>query len=431
MEIIPVGGYGEIGRNMTCVKVGEDSIIIDMGIRLDRVLIHEDTDISKIPYQELISRGIIPDYKLVKGKVKAIVVTHGHLDHVGALTFLAEKFPGAPVIGTPYTIELVRKEVTANPLQTLEEGETLQVAKDITIEFVRVTHSIPQSVILVLHTREGKLVYANDFKFDDFPVLGKKTDYKRLRELGKEGVRALIVETLRVHNEGRTPPEKIARDLLASDLVKAENDKGLLVTTFSSHIARIYSIVELAKKIGRTPFLLGRSMEKYVSIAEQIGIVKLDGVHIYGSPDAIVRMLKKVRKEGKDKYLLVVTGHQGEPDALLTKIANKAMPLKIEKEDQVIFSAEVIPNPINEANRYSLETKLKMQGARIFKGAHVSGHASKEDHRDLLKILQPENIVPCHGDMRLNAEYVELADSCGYTLNKDIFLLRNGQGVEI
>ena len=431
MEIIPVGGYGEIGRNMTCVKIDSEAVIIDMGIRLDRVLIHEDTDISKISFEELIAREIIPDHSLVKGDVKAIVVTHGHLDHIGAIPFIADKFPNVPIIGTPYTIELLKRDVKVNPLYKLEEGEILQISKNISVEFIRVTHSIPQSIMLVLHTNEGKLVYANDFKFDDSPVIGKKPDYKRIKELGKEKVKALIVETLRVNEEGRTPSEKIAQKLLENDLTKAEKDKGLLVTTFSSHIARIYSIVKIANKIGRIPVLLGRSMQRYVATAEETKIVHLKNARLYGNADAIMKMLKRITKEGKEKYLLIVTGHQGEPDALLSKIANKGTPFKIEKEDQVVFSADVIPNPINQANRYALETKLKMQGARLFKGAHVSGHASSEDHRDLLKMLQPENVIPCHGDMKLNACYIEIAESCGYTLNKDIFLIKNGQGIEL
>jgi ribonuclease J len=182
--------------------------------------------------------------------------------------------------------------------------------------------------------------------------------------------------------------------------------------------------------MGLIPILLGRSMQKYATIAEYLKIVNFpDGTRIYGDPKALREILGKIVKDGKEKYLLVVTGHQGEPDALLSKISNRSMPYVIEKGDQIIFSSNVIPNPINIANRYALETKLKMQGARLFKNAHVSGHASKEDHRDLLNILQPENIVPCHGDLRMLSSYAELAQELGYSIGKDLFLRRNGQKI--
>lgn len=427
MEIIPVGGYEEVGRNMTALRSGSDVIIMDMGIRLDRVLIHEDTDISKMSHKELVSRGIIPDDSVISGGVRAIVLTHGHLDHIGAISILAKKYR-VPVIGTPYTVELARREVgKTHEIYPLEEGETMQLTADLSIEFVRMTHSIPQTVMLVVHAPDGSVVYANDFKLDDTPVLGEKPDYARLKQIGREGVKCLIVETTKVHEEGRTPSEQIAQKLVEDTLMKTDEKKGLLVTTFSSHVARISSVANAAKKLGRVPVLLGRSMEKYVGMAERIKVVDLPGeAHLYGDPESVKQMLNRIAKE-KEKYLVVVTGHQGEPDALLGKIAGKKFGFQIEKDDQVLFSADVIPNPINVANRFALETKLKMQGARLFKGAHVSGHAAREDHRDLLKMLQPENIIPCHGDLRMNASYAELAESVGYTLNKDLFLVRNGE----
>ena len=438
MEIVPVGGYEEVGRNMTLLRSGGDAIIIDMGIRLDRVMIHGDTDISKLSQGELVKRGIIPDDSMVKNNVKAIIVSHGHLDHLGAVSIMASKY-GAPIIAAPYAIELIKKELSfrgkkklRNPFHVLEQGETVRISPEISVEFVRSTHSIPQTSMVVVHTRDGKLVYANDFKLDDSPVIGRKPDYRRIKELGQEGVKGLIVETTRINNEGRTPSERIAKHLLEENLLKVDDAKALVVTTFSSHIARVDSIVSLASIIDRTPVLLGRSMEKYVNIAEGLKIIDLpEDARLYGAPKPIKQALNRVVKDGKEKYLLIVTGHQGEPDALLSRIAQKKLPFPISKEDQIVFSADVIPNPINVANRYALEEKLKMQGARLFKGAHVSGHAAKEDHRDLLKMLQPENIIPCHGDLRMLASYAELAENEGYLLNRDLFLVRNGQRIEL
>ncbi|MBI5253692.1 MAG: RNase J family beta-CASP ribonuclease [Euryarchaeota archaeon] len=437
MEITAVGGYEEVGRNMTAVKIGGDTIIIDMGIRLDRVLVHEDTDITKTKKEELVRMGVIPDDSVVRGNVRAIALTHGHLDHLGAVSKFVSKY-NAPLIGTPYTVELAKRGIRAdggrytNPVYAVEEGEILQVTPEISLEFIRATHSIPQTVILAVHSPHGTLVYANDFKFDDSPIIGEKTDYTRLKELGREGVKCLIVETVRVSEEGRTPSEKIAQKILEDSVARSDPEKGLIVTTFSSHIARISSITNAARIAGRTPILLGRSMEKFVGLAENMKILELpEDAHLYGSPESVKKILHSIVRDGKEKYLLVVTGHQGEPDALLTKIANKKFGYVIEKGEEVIFSADIIPNPMNVANRYVLETKLKLQGARLFKGAHVSGHASREDHHDLLRMLQPENVIPCHGDLAMLSSYAELAENLGYELNKNIRLVRNGQRVAV
>jgi ribonuclease J len=436
MKITTVGGYEEVGRNMTAVEASGDTLIIDMGIRLDRVMIHEDTDTSKMSQKELIEKGIVPDISKVKGDVKAIILGHGHLDHIGAVAHLAKNYKKAPIIGTPYTIELIKHErryaKIPNKLVVLEQGDTMDISNKTSIEFVRMTHSIPHSTMCVAHTNEGTLVYANDFKLDDTPVIGKKPDYDRLKQIGKDGVDVLIVESVNVSSEGRTPSEEIAKKLTEDILLKSDPDKGVVITTFSSQIARIHAITEMASSMGVTPLLLGRSMQKYTSIAEHLGLLDLpEGTQVYGDQKSIKKALIRAVNDGKEKYLPLVTGHQGEPDALLSKITAGKVPYKIEKDDQVVFSSGVIPNPINEANRYALETKLHMLGARIYKDAHVSGHASKEDHRDVLKMLKPANIVPCHGNLTMLSTYAELAEELGYSIDKDMYLRRNGQKIEL
>lgn len=438
-EVIAIGGYEEVGRNMTAVKVGEDVVIFDMGIHLDRINIHEDTDIDRMHSLDLIERGVIPDDTLMKdveGKVKGIVFSHGHLDHIGAVAKLAHRYD-APLIGTPYTTALIQKQISGerkfkvnNPIKSLNPGGKFKLSNDITLEFVQATHSIPQAVFPVLHTPEGAIVYALDFKFDNHQKVSPSTDYKRLKELGRKGVLTLIVESTNVnnYNEVKTYSERVARSILA-DLMRGPlyEKTGMIVTTFSSHIERIQTIADIAKRSHREILFLGRSMERFCGIAESQGILELPpNASIYGSSKAVNKALMKAN-DNRDKYLLVTTGHQGEPDALLPRIANGKTPFTVKRDDNVIISAPVIPNPTNAANRNLMEKRLKSSGARIYTEAHVSGHAGREDHREFIRMLKPENIIPAHGDLSMLSAYAELAEEEGYRIGKNVHILRNAQ----
>ena len=439
VEVIAIGGYEEVGRNMTAVKVGEDVIIFDMGIHLDRISIHEDTDIDRMHSLDLIERGVIPDDTLMKyvvGKVKGIVFSHGHLDHIGAVAKLAHRYD-APLIGTPYTAALIQKQINGerkfkvnNPIKTLNPGGKMKLSEDITLEFVQSTHSIPQAVFPVLHTPEGIIVYALDFKFDNHQKVSPPPDYRRLKELGRKGVLALIVESTNIKdtNEVKTYSERIARNIL-EDLMRGPlyEKTGMIVTTFSSHVERVQTIADIAKKSHREILFLGRSMERFCGIAESQGILKLPkNSSIYGSPKAVNKALMKA-EDNREKYLLVTTGHQGEPDALLPRIANGKTPFNIKRGDNVIISAPIIPNPTNAANRHIMERRLKASGARIYANAHVSGHAGREDHRDFIRMLKPQHIIPAHGDLSMLSAYGELAEEEGYRIGNNVHILRNAQ----
>lgn len=439
VEVIAIGGYEEVGRNMTAVKVGEDVIIFDMGIHLDRISIHEDTDIDRMHSLDLIERGVIPDDTLMKdvdGKVKGIVFSHGHLDHIGAVAKLAHRYD-APLIGTPYTAALIQKQINGerkfkvnNPIKPLNPGGKMKLSEDITLEFVQSTHSIPQAVFPVLHTPEGIIVYALDFKFDNHQKVSPPPDYRRLKELGRKGVLALIVESTNIKdtNEVKTYSERIARNIL-EDLMRGPlyEKTGMIVTTFSSHVERVQTIADIAKKSHREILFLGRSMERFCGIAESQGILKLPkNSSIYGSPKAVNKALMKA-EDNREKYLLVTTGHQGEPDALLPRIANGKTPFNIKRGDNVIISAPIIPNPTNAANRHIMERRLKASGARIYANAHVSGHAGREDHRDFIRMLKPQHIIPAHGDLSMLSAYGELAEEEGYRIGNNVHILRNAQ----
>ncbi|HEY3421808.1 MAG TPA: RNase J family beta-CASP ribonuclease [Methanocellaceae archaeon] len=436
--IIAVGGYEEVGRNMTAIRVGKEIVVLDMGIRLDRIQIHEDAEIENMHSLDLIRMGAIPDDKVmnnVDGNVIGIVCTHGHLDHIGALPKLAHRYK-CPIIGTPFTAELIRQQIeserkfeVANKVHAVNCGELFPLSNNISVELIRVQHSIIDCAFVALHTPEGIILYACDFKIDRTPTLGELPDFKRLKQIGRDGVLAMITESTNVEKPGKTPSEQIARDLVWDALLGTEEtESGILVTTFSSHIARLKSIIEAAEKMDRIPVLLGNSMERYYGTALKMGYVKKpDNLRIFGYRRSIDKAMKQMLKDGKQKFLPIVTGHQGEQDAVLGRIASGELDFKLSSGDKVLFSANVIPNKLNEANRYACETKLKMKGARIYDNLHVSGHAYKEDHWELLRMVKPEHVIPAHGTLSMHAAYAEMAEQTGYEFGQTVHILRNGQ----
>ncbi len=442
IEIIAVGGYEEVGRNMTAVRCGKEIVILDMGLRLDQVMIHEEAEVENLHSLDLIQMKAIPDDTMmntVEGSVKAIVCSHGHLDHIGAIPKLAHRY-NAPIIGTPYTIELIRQQIAGeqkfgvnNKLFALKHGQKYTLSQQLTLEFVRMQHSIIDTAPVVLHTPKGAVVYACDYKLDRTPVIGDAPDFARLRQIGKEGVVALITESTYIENRGRAPSERIARDLVRDTITSYEDDKNaIVVSTFSSHIARVKTIAECAHEIGRKPVLLGRSMERYSSTAEQMKLVAFpETMSMFGNRRTVDRTLRRMIKMGKEKFLPIITGHQGEPGSILTRIALGDTPYKVEKGDKVIFSAKIIPNPMNIGQRYMIEAHLNMAGARIFPDLHVSGHAYREDHYEFVSMLNPQHIIPAHGNLRMTSAYAEFAGEMGYTLHNDVHLMSNGMRIKL
>jgi ribonuclease J len=442
IEVIAVGGYDEVGRNMTAVRCGKEIVIFDMGLRLDQVMIHEDAEVENMHSLDLIQMKAIPDDTMmntVEGSVKAIVCSHGHLDHIGAIPKLAHRY-NAPIISTPYTTELIRQQIAGeqkfgvnNKLFALKAGQKYTLSQNLVLEFVRMQHSIIETVTPVLHTPQGAIVYACDFKLDRTPVIGEAPDFGRLAQIGKEGVIALIVESTYVENKGRAPSERIARDLVRDTITSYEDDKNaILVSTFSSHISRVKTIAECAHEIGRKPVLLGRSMERYSSTAEQMKLVAFpETMSMFGNRRTVDRTMRRMMKAGKEKFLPIVTGHQGEPGSILTRLVLGDTPYKIEKGDKVIFSAKVIPNPMNRGQRYMVEAHLGMSGARIFEDLHVSGHAYREDHYEFIHLLNPQHIIPAHGNIRMTSAYTEFASEIGYTLHNDVHIMSNGHRIRL
>jgi ribonuclease J len=439
IEIATIGGYEDVGRQMTAVRAGDDVVIFDMGLNLSKVLIHDNVETERMHSLDLIDMGAIPDDRIMsdlEGDVKAIVPTHGHLDHIGAISKLAHRYD-APIVASPFTIELVKQQIKGeekfgveNDLQKMEAGETMQIGERNELEFVNVTHSIIDAINPVLHTPEGSIVYGLDKRMDHTPVIGDPIDMKRFREIAREdgGVLCYIEDCTNAGRKGRTPSESVARRHLKDVMYSIEDyDGGIVATTFSSHIARVSSLVEFAEDIGRQPVLLGRSMEKYSGTAERLDFVDFpDDLGMYGHRKSVDRTFKRIMNEGKENFLPIVTGHQGEPRAMLTRMGRGETPYELEDGDKVLFSARVIPEPTNEGQRYQSEKLLGMQGARIYDDIHVSGHLREEGHYEMIDTLQPQHIIPAHQDMKGFAPYVDLAENMGYNLGRDLHVTRNG-----
>ena len=442
MEICGVGGYNYVGKNMTAIRVDNEVVIIDMGLHLDNYIRYtEDEDVHDVSATKLLKVDAIPNDDVIKGwrrEVKAIIATHAHLDHVGAITFLANKYY-APIFCTPYTAEIIKaiaqdeKIRINNRIKILNPNSQYVISNNLRIEFIHITHSTPQTVMVALHTKDGILLYANDFKFDNRPIIGKPPNYKRLENLGKKGIKVLIVDSTRAKDAKKTPSETVAKEMLRDILLGTNSDnKAVIVTTFSSHLARLKSIIEFGKRMDRKVVLLGRSLYKYIKAGEAINLINFSkDVEIIKYGNKIRKKLKKIMKKGKEKYLLIVTGHQGEKKATLSKMARGELPFRFSLEDHIIFSCNVIPTEVNIHNRRVLEEQLAYYKVRIFEDIHVSGHASGEDLRDLINLIQPEHIIPAHGDIDMKMALVKLAQDKGYLIKKNIHLINDGEKIII
>lgn len=442
IELVAVGGYNEVGKNMTAIRINGEVIILDMGLHLENyVQCTEEEDVIKISAAQLTEAGAIPNIASIddlRKDVKAIIPSHAHLDHVGAIPYLSNKF-NAEILCTPFTAAVLRailkdeKLTLKNRIKSLNVNAIYNISKNITVEFINMTHSTPQTVMVALHTPKGIILYANDFKFDLFPVIGKKPDFEKLRALGKKGVLALIVESTYAGLDQKTPSETVAKEMLKDVLLGTDNKgKAIIITTFSSHLARLKSIIEFGKKLNRRIVFLGRSLAKYVRAGEETGIINFSkDVEIVKFGRHIKRRLKRLMKEGKEKYLLVVTGHQGERKATLSKMVNGELPFVFDVEDHVIFSCKTIPTPTNERNRAAVERQLKKFGVRLFKDIHTSGHAAREDLRDLINLTKPKYLIPAHGSKEMRESMADLAMQMGYKLDKDLFLIKDGQRLKL
>ncbi len=447
MEIHTIGGFSEVGKNMTVINLKDDAIAIDAGVHLPAVIeLQEEEEQYVAPTEKrLRSVGALPDDLIldklgIRNKIRAILLGHAHLDHIGAIPYIGYRYH-APVVGTPFTISVLKRIMADNKIGIPNKMYSVKPNSSFIIkgkkrnykaEFINITHSTIQTAMVAVHTPEGVVLYSSDFKFDNTPIMGLPPNYDALKRIAKQGVKVLIVNSLYSGDERKTPSEKIARALVEEVLLTVNNKKSaIFVATFSSHIARIKSIVDYAKKLDRKVYVIGRSMNKYLSAANDVGMCPFrNNIQIGSYKKQVESILKKVNKE-RDNSVVICTGHQGEPGSILDRLARNKLPFQFKPSDNIIFSSKTIPVPISMANKENMDKRLKKTGARLFDNVHVSGHCGREDLRDLLTLINPENIIPFHGSMQQLIPLVELAKEMGFRTGKECHLMQDGQVLKV
>ncbi len=443
MEVCTIGGFEQVGKNMTAVKIKNDVFIFDAGIYLPAVIEIQEEEAHEHIYNEKNLRriGALPDDLVLDkhgwtDKVRAIIIGHAHLDHLGALPYLVHRYPNAEIIATPFTMAVLdeilegEKIHLKNRRRTVKEDSTYVFngsSGQIKFEFIHTTHSTLQCVFIAMHTSEGTFFYALDFKLDNYPVIGDPPRYNKLRELGRKGVKVLVLDALYSGTERKTPSERIARNMVEDAMASVrDRNAAMIVTTFSSHISRLKSIVDFGKRTGRKIVFIGRSLNKYVTAAIKVGQCPFrKEIIMMKYRNQVDAFLKKVEKE-RGKYLVVCTGHQAEPGSILDRIVKDETHLKLREDDNIIFCSSVIPDPVNINARDRMDKRLKKKGVRIQNDVHVSGHGGREDMRDLVKILMPNHVIPAHGTLRQETPMIELASELGYKFGETSHLSPNG-----
>ncbi len=447
MEICTIGGFEEVGKNMTAVKVDDDVFIFDCGFFLPGIIELQETEKIGYSLSGLRRVGGVPDDRILdelkwKDKVRAIFISHAHLDHVGGLPFLLHRYPDVDVFATPFTIKVLEsliedsKIVANNKLRMVNSNSVHEVKTSngkVKVEFVNATHSTIDCSYVVLHTDEGAFFYALDLKFDNHPTLGAPPNYKRLKEIGEKGVKAVVIDALYSSTDVRPGGEKVAFGLLEDAFSKMGRgaDKALFITTFSSHIERLNNIVKIGQKTNREIIFLGRSLAKYVLSAIKVGKCPFrENVKIMKYRNQVDSVLKKVEVD-RGKYLIVCTGHQGEQNSILDRISRGDSVFKFREGDNLIFSSSVIPTEVNIEARKRLDAKLRKMGVKLQVDVHVHGHGSREDMREIINLLKPEHVIPAHGTQAQEEPFIELSQEFGYKPHETSHLMKNGDVLKI
>ena len=415
LKIIPLGGVGEIGKNMTVIEYGSDIIIVDCGMSFP------DEEMPGIDV-------VIPDMTYIEknaANVRGILITHGHEDHIGAVPYALQKL-NVPVYATKLTIALIEQKLTEikvdhADLNCVSPGDTIRLGC-FSVEFIKTSHSIAGAFALAINTPIVTLIHTGDFKVDYTPIDGEPIDIARLAYYGSRGVLALMSDSTNVENEGHTPSERGIGKTFEHCFDKAKG--RVVVATFASNIYRIQQIADVAISFGRVVCFQGRSMVKIAEIAKELGYLQL--------PDESVVEVGQLKKYRDDQICVITTGSQGEPMSGLFRMANSSHKVNVGKGDMVIISASSIPG--NEKSVGRVINQLYQHGAKVIyermADVHVSGHACKEELKLMLTLTKPKFFIPVHGEARHLYQHKELAEELGIP-EEDIFVTEIGDVVEL
>lgn len=418
IRLVPLGGLGEVGKNMMVVEYGDDIMIIDAG--------------SMFPDDEMFGVDlVIPDISYLHDKkqhIRGIFVTHGHEDHIGSLPYVLPALDFPPIYATQLTQGLINvklkehRQLDKVAVNVVNAGDRIEAGK-CSVEIVRVNHSIPDATALAIHTPLGTVVHTGDYKFDHTPVNGAPADFGTLARLGNEGVLVAMGDSTRIESPGYTPSERVIND--SFDKIFANAPGRIILATFASLLSRVQQVIDAAERYDRRLALVGRSMINNVQMALELGYL-----HI---PQGMLIRAEDIRQFQPEQVVIICTGSQGEPTSALTRIANQDHRLiRIQPNDTVILSATPVPGNERMVNRTI--NNLFRQGAEVYYQAianvHVSGHAAQEEQKLMLSLLRPKFFLPVHGEYRQLVLHAKLAYSLGIP-EQHILVAEDGDVVEV
>lgn len=417
LKIIPLGGLGEIGKNMTAFECGSDIIVVDCGMGFP------DEDMYGIDI-------VLPDISYLRSnadRIRGMILTHGHEDHIGAVPYVLRELD-IPIYTTPLTAALVELKLEEHDLLyntqifTKKTGSVFRLGC-FTVEFIHVNHSIPDSVALAIGTPLGTVIHTGDFKIDVTPISGGMLDIARFGQLGNDGVLALLSDSTNAEKAGHSDSERKVGE--SFDKLFMGCDKRIIITTFASNVHRLQQIINVASKYGRKVGITGRSMENVLRVATVLSYMDI--------PDNVMMDIDKLNKLPKNKVVIISTGSQGEAMSALYRMAfSEHKQITVDAGDRVIISASAIPGNENMISRVIDE--LFHKGAEVIydrhTDLHVSGHASQEEHKMILGLVKPKYFIPVHGEYRMLVKHAELAKIMGVS-PKNIVLAENGKVIEI
>jgi ribonuclease J len=412
LRIIPLGGCGEIGRNMTLLETRDDIIAVDCGLMF--------------PDEEMYGVDIvINDFSYLRDrrdKLRALLVTHGHEDHIGGIPYFLREFPRCPIVGTPLTLALIRAKLKEHKpgeveLVKVEPGDTVKYGA-FSAEFIHINHSLAGACSLAVKTPLGTVFHTGDFKFDQTPIDGDPADFASIARVGEEGVLCMLSDSTNAERPGHTLSERIVGEAFQTIFARAKG--RIIVTSFASNVPRIQQVLDQAQRFGRKVAFLGRSLTNVVQYASELKYLDV--------PEGITIKLSEVDDYPPERVCVMTTGSQGEPMSALTRLSVRDHKLlKIVEGDTVVISATPIPG--NEKNVAKTINNLYRLGAHVIHGssgnAHVSGHASQEELLLMLNLVRPKYFTPVHGEYRMLVTHGRLAEKTGVD-HKNVNVLENG-----